>query len=235
MRLLTLALVAAALAAAVAFAGVGRPDTARGSAPDTRSVTVTGTASVQAVPDQAGFSAGVSADAATAKAALAANAAKASRVLEALQAAGVAKGDLQTQDVSVSPRWDEHGRQDGFTAHTSVQVHVRDVRQAGRLIDAAVAAGATETSGPSFDRGDRDALYRDALKKAFAAARLKAETLAGEAGASLGPVLRIEESAPVSPEPRPFALRAAAEGTTPVEPGKQKVQAGVTVTFGLAG
>lgn len=235
MRLLTLALVAAALAAAVAFAGVGRPDTARGSAPDTRSVTVTGTASVQAVPDQAGFSAGVSADAATAKAALAANAAKASRVLEALQAAGVAKGDLQTQDVSVSPRWDEHGRQDGFTAHTSVQVHVQDVRQAGRLIDAAVAAGATETSGPSFDRGDRDALYRDALKKAFAAARLKAETLAGEAGASLGPVLRIEESSPVSPEPMPFAMRAAAEGTTPVEPGKQKVQAGVTVTFGLVG
>ena len=93
-------------------------------------------------------------------------------MIEALRAAGVAKTDLQTQDVSVSPRWNDRGRQDGFTAHTSVQVHVQDVRQAGRLIDAAVAAGATETSGPSFDRGDRDALYRGALKDAFAEARL---------------------------------------------------------------
>ena len=234
MRLVYLTLVAAALAAAVAYAGVGRPDTARGSAPDARSVTVTGTASVQAVPDQAGFSAGVASNAATAQAALAANATKAASVIEALRSAGVAKADLQTQDVSVSPRWDDRGKQDGFSAHTSVQVHVQDVRQAGRLIDAAVAAGATETSGPSFDRGDRDALYRTALKDAFAEARLKAATLAGEADASLGRVLRIEESSAM-PEPMPLDMRAAAESATPVEPGKQEVQASVRVTFSLSG
>jgi uncharacterized protein len=233
MRLVQLALVAGALAAAVAFAGVGRPDTARGSAPDTRSVTVTGTASVQAVPNRAGFSAGVSSDAATAQAALAANATKAARIVQALRSAGVAKADLQTQDVSVSPRWNERGEQDGFTAHSSIQVHVQDVRQAGQLIDAAVAAGANETSGPSFDRGDRDALYRDALKKAFAEARLKAATLAGEAGASLGRVLRIEES-PSTPGPVPYEMRAMADTATPVEPGKQEIQATVTVSFSLA-
>lgn len=234
MRLVHLTLVAAALAAAVAYAGVGRPDTARGSAPDGRSVAVTGTASVQAVPDQAGFSAGVASNAATAQAALAANATKAASVIEALRSAGVAKADLQTQDVSVSPCWDDRGKQDGFSAHTSVQVHVQDVRQAGRLIDAAVAAGATETSGPSFDRGDRDALYRTALRDAFAEARLKAATLAGEADASLGRVLRIEESSAM-PEPMPLDMRAAAESATPVEPGKQEVQASVRVTFSLSG
>jgi uncharacterized protein len=234
MRLVPLAALAAVLAAAVAFAGVGRPDSAHGAAPNGRSVTVSGTASIQAVPNEAGFSAGVSTDAATARAALAANATKAASVLVALRAAGVAKGDLQTQDVSVSPRWDDRGRQNGFTAHTSVQVHVQDVRQAGRLIDAAVAAGATETSGPSFDRGDRDALYRDALENAFAEARLKAATLAGEAGASLGQVLRIEESSAAPEQPYPYPLRAAADASTPVEPGKQKVQATVTVTFSLS-
>lgn len=235
MRLVQLIVIAAGLAAAVALAGVGRPDTARGSAPDARSVSVTGTASVQAVPDQAGFSAGVATDAATARSALAANATKAASVIQALRSAGVAKADLQTQDVSVSPRWNDRGEQNGFTAHTSVQVHVRDVRRAGRLIDAAVGAGATETSGPSFERGDRDALYRSALKDAFAEARLKAATLAGEAGASLGPVLRIEESSAL-PEPMPLEMRApAAETATPVEPGKQEVQASVTVTFNLSG
>jgi uncharacterized protein len=234
MRIVQLAAIVAVLAAAVAFAGVGRPDAAHGSAPDARSVSVSGTASVQAVPNKADFSAGVSTSAVTAQAALAANAAKASRVIEALRSDGVAKGDLQTQDVSVSPRWDEHGRQDGFTAHSSVQVKVQDVRQAGRLIDAAVNAGANETSGPSFDRGDRDALYRSALKDAFAEARLKAATLADEAGASLGPVLRIEESAPEYQPPFPYEMRAAADTTTQVEPGKQKVQASVRVTFSLS-
>lgn len=233
MRLVQLTLVAGALAAAVAFAGVGRPDTARGSAPDTRSVIVTGTASVQAVPNRAGFSAGVSSNAATAQAALAANATKAARIVQALRSGGVNKADLQTQDVSVGPRWNEHGEQEGFTAHSSVQVHVQDVRAAGRLIDAAVAAGASETSGPSFERGDRDALYRSALKEAFDDARLKAATLAGEAGASLGRVLRIEES-PASSEPVPFEMRALSDTPTPVEPGKQEVQATVTVSFSLA-
>jgi uncharacterized protein YggE len=32
----------------------------------------------------------------------------------------------------------------------------------------------------------------------------------------------------------PFEMRAAADTTTPVEPGKQDVQATVTVTFSLA-
>jgi uncharacterized protein len=109
-------------------------DAARGSAPDTRSVTVAGTASVQAVPNRAGFSAGVSSDAATAQAALAANATKA-LIVQALRSGGVDKADPQTQDVSVGPRWNEHGEQDGFTAHSSVQVHVQGVRAAGRLID----------------------------------------------------------------------------------------------------
>jgi uncharacterized protein len=236
MRLVQLAAVAGVLAAVVAFAGVGRPDTARGSAPDARSVTVTGTASVEAVPNRAGFSAGVSSNAATAQAALAANATKAARIIQALRSAGVARADLQTQDVSVSPRWNEHGVQDGFTAHSSLQVRVQDVRAAGRLIDAAVAAGASETFGPSFDRGDREALYRSALKEAFADARLKAASLAGEAGASLGRVLRIEEGSRMSqPEPMPLDMRAAAELTTPVEPGKQQVQATVTVVFTLVG
>lgn len=234
MKLVQLAVVTAAITTAVVLAGVGRPDGAHGSPPSSRSVTVEGTASVEAVPNRAGFAAGVATNAPTARAALAGNAAKAARVLAALRSAGVAKGDLQTQDVSVSPHWNDHGDQDGFSAHTSVQVRVLDVGQAGKLIDAAVAAGATETSGPSFDRGDRDALYRDALKQAFAQARLKATTLAGEAGAAVGPVLRIEESQAEAPVPVDMRALAAGAESTPVEPGKQQVQATVTVIFSLA-
>jgi len=231
MNLVKLGLLATALAAAVAFVGVGRPDFARGSAASGRTVTVTGTGSVESVPNRAGLSVGVSSDAATARAALAANADKAANVIEALRAAGVARVDLQTTDVTVTPRWDDRGRQNGFTAHSSVRVDVASVTRAGAILDAAVGAGATETSGPSFDRSDRSELYRNALKAAFADARGKAATLAGEAGASLGAVQRIEESPGVQPLP---LFAAARESATPVEPGTTEVQATVTVTFSLS-
>jgi uncharacterized protein len=233
MKLVKIGLVATALAAAVAFVGVGRPDFARGSAASVRTVTVTGTGSVESVPNRAGLSVGVSSDASTARAALAANAGKAANVIEALRAAGVAKTDLQTTDVTVSPRWDDRGRQNGFTAHSSVRVDVASVSRAGAILDAAVSAGATETSGPSFGRSDRSELYRNALKAAFADARGKAATLAGEAGASVGAVQRIEESPGVQPMPL-FAARAASDSATPVEPGTTEVQATVTVTFSLS-
>ena len=42
------------------------------------------------------------------------------------------------------------------------------------MIDAAVAAGANNVSGPSLSRDDQDKLYRDALEKAVANARDKA-------------------------------------------------------------
>jgi hypothetical protein len=114
-----------------------------------------------------------------------------------------------------------------------VQVDVASVSRAGAILDAAVAAGATETSGPSFDRSDRSELYRNALKAAFADARGKAATLAGEAGASLGAVRRMEESPGLQPMPL-FAARAAGDSATPVEPGTTEVQATVTVTFSLS-
>jgi uncharacterized protein len=233
MRIVQIGAVAAVVALAVALAGAGRPEPARGSSPETRSVTVTGTGSVEAVPNRAGLVVGVSSDAATARGAMAANAEKAAGVIQALRSTGVARHDLQTVDVSVSPRWNDQGKQDGFTAHESVHVKVRTVGRTGPILDAAVAAGATETSGPSFDRADRQELYRSALKAAFADARAKGATLAGEAGASLGQVLRIEES-PDASQPVPMYAAAAERSATPVEPGTQEVQAMVRVTFSLA-
>jgi hypothetical protein len=234
MKIVQIGALAALLATAVAFAGVGRPNSASGSSPATRSVIVTGIGSVDAVPNRAGLVVGVSSNAPSARAALAANAEKAARVIEALRSAGVANLDLQTADVSVSPRYDYQGRKDGFTAHSSVQVKVRAIGRVGSILDAAVAAGATETSGPSFDRADRDELYRNALKAAFADAHAKAATLAGEAGASLGRVSQIEES-PAASGPVPLYAAATMERSlTPVEPGRQEVQATIRVTFSLA-
>jgi uncharacterized protein YggE len=234
-RFAQIAALAALIAAVAALAGVGRPGAAHGSsAPGGRTITVTGTGTTAAVPDEASFSFGVESTAATARAAQAANAERMARVVAALKSSGVSERDLQTTDVSVMPDWNDDGtRVEGFKAHASVQAKIRRVAHAGAVVDAAVAAGATESSGPSLERANHEALYRVALRDAVADARAKAEALAAEADVQLERVVRIDEGAP-SPEPiyAPDALAARA-GTT-IEPGTQETQASVTVTFALA-
>ena len=226
---LPLVVAAVALAAIAAFAGVGRPEAARGdtgATPDT--VTTVGHGVVTLVPDQASVSAGVHTQATTAADALARNAKAMNAVIGALKQAG--GKDLQTQQVSLYPRSDDNGNVTGYTADNSVSASTQ-VAAAGALVDAAVAAGANTVSGPTLSVSDQDARYRDALKKAVEDARAKAQALADAGGFGVGPGSVVAEQ---SSAPQPVFERAAvakAADTTPVEPGTQDVTADVTVTF----
>jgi len=236
MKLARIGAVVALMAAAVALGTVVRPGSAQGTAdPPTGGITVSGTATSRAVPDQATFSFGVQTEGASAPAALDANSAKMALVIAALKRAGIAEKDLQTQDVSVMPRENDKGEIGGYYANNSVQALVRKIGSAGAVVDAAVGAGANQSSGPSFEQSGRDAIYRSALRAALADARTKAEALAAESNASLGPVTRIVEG--FAEEPVPMYDRAVAQSAkaeTPVEPGTQELQATVTVTFDLS-
>ena len=100
-RLRTILLLSTLLLAASAIAGVAQPG--RGTAADTpakKTITVTGSGSVTAVPDRAAFDFTVESRAASAKAALAKNADEAAAMIAALKNAGVAAADLQTGQVS---------------------------------------------------------------------------------------------------------------------------------------
>jgi hypothetical protein len=90
-----------------------------------------------------------------------------------------------------------------------VSALVHGLSDVGDVIDAAVAAGANNVSGPSLARDDQDKLYRDALEKAVANAREKAAALARAAGVSLGSV-RVAEREPG--ESRADRLRHRDEG-----------------------
>jgi uncharacterized protein YggE len=200
-------------------------------------ITVQGNASVEVVPDQAQLWFGVESHGATAKAALAANATEMRKLLDALRAAGAT--DLQTQHVSLSPRYvegpvDSSGKvgASGYTAHNSVSATVKQLARAGAVIDAAVAAGANHVSGPTLSVADTSELYREALAKAVDDARESAEALADAADLTLGRVTAIVEGSN-APSPVPMAARAADEAaaSTPIEAGEQEITATVTVTF----
>jgi uncharacterized protein YggE len=226
-----IAFAAGLLLTAAALAGVLRPDGAGAADPatSTDTVSVTGTGSVEAVPDRAEVSAGVESRASTAKAALAANGAAMQKVIAALRANG--GKDVTTQTVSLSTAFDQNGQPNGFVA-SNVASAATSLDGAGALIDAAVAAGANTVYGPSLTRSDADALYRKALAKAVDDAKVRAEILAKASGRSLGRVTAIAESG--SAPPVPYAAKAsAAQDSTPVVSGPEETTASVSVTFEL--
>jgi uncharacterized protein len=215
-------------AAVVALAGVGRPDLAGGTSEPSGGITVTGTGTVHSVPDQAQFSLGVQTNGPTAREALAANSERMRRVLAALFAAGVAKGDVQTQDVSVSKSYEGNG----YSADNSVSVTIRELAKAGSVLDAASNAGANDVYGPTLSRSDEAGQQPKALRVAVDNARAKARVLAEAAGVQLGRVTTITENGN-GPEPYyPVAL-AQRSADAPIEPGRQQVQATVRVTFAI--
>jgi hypothetical protein len=206
-----------------------QPSGARAVDPPTSTdtVTVSGEGAVLAVPDRAEISAGVETRAQTARAALQANATAMERVLKALRAGGGA--DVTTQTVSLSTSFDDQGSPNGFVASNVASATVA-FDKAGSLIDSAVAAGANTIYGPSPSRSDADALYREALAKAVDDAAERAAVLAKAAGRDLGRATAISESGAA---PMPFAAKAAADASTPVESGPQETTASVSVTYEL--
>jgi uncharacterized protein len=224
MRIAALVLVAAAV---VAFAGVGRPDLAGGASQPSGGISVTGTGTVSSVPDQAQFSLGVESTGPTAREALATNSQRMRRVLAALFAAGVAKGDVQTQDVSVSRSYPDNG----YSADNSVSVTIHDLPKAGSILDAATSAGANNVYGPTLTRSDQDELQAKALRSAVDDARAKARVLAEAAGVQLGSVTAIAED---GNEPVPvYAAALTRTPSAPIEPGRQQTSATVRVTFAI--
>jgi uncharacterized protein YggE len=235
MKLAHIAVLAAIGLAVAAYAGVFQPSRAdSASAADTSpgGITVIGAGSSSVTPNRAGFTFGTVSQGSTAAAALTASSQSAARIVDALRKAGVAKADIQTSEVSLSPRMDENGTAVvGYTATNSVTATLRKIADAGSVVDAAVGAGANQVYGPNLVASDQDAAYRKALEAAVAAARTKAEALAATAHVSLGRITAISESGE-SPQPVFAATKLADSGTT-IEPGTQTVDATVSVTFAV--
>jgi len=230
MRLRWILLLAGLLLVASAIAGVAQPRFGRSATtpPAAKTITVTGSGSVTTVPDRATFGFTIETRAKTATAALAQNSTDATAVIAALKAAGVTSANIQTSQVSLMPQSSQDGTTIvGYVASNSVTVKT-GLGSAGKIVDAAVGAGANGVSGPNLDVSDQSTLYRDALHKAVDDAKLKAQSLADAAGLSLGGAVAISEGG--SSSPIPITDKMSAVGA-PIEAGTQEIQASVTVTY----
>ncbi len=222
----------AALAAVALVAGAALVSPANGSsAAVDNGITVTGNGTVEAVPDRAQLSFDVESSATTAAQAIARVSTESNAVNTALRSAGIARADLQTAQVSLQPRRSDNGVVTGFVATTTVTANLKDLSRTGRVVDAAVKAGATGIFGPSLSKSDTDALYVDALKAAVANARAKAQTLAAASGVVLGRATTVVEGGSSAQPMFDSAAASAKQSDVPIEAGTQQISASVTVTF----
>jgi uncharacterized protein YggE len=234
MKTIRIAAVALLVLAAAALAGVGRPDSAGGASAQSEGITVNGVGTVESVPDEAQMSFGVQTDAPTSREALARNSAQMEGVLAALKAAGIADQDIQTQDVSVWPKYDTMGEDaGGYTARNSVTVTIHELAKAGAVTEAATRAGANEVSGPMLSSSRREKLEAQALEAAVDNARKKGEVLAKAAGVGLGSVTAMVEGGGTPGPVLLEAARASADKAVPIQSGQEEVQATVTITFSI--
>lgn len=201
-----------------------------------RTVTVSGTATIKAKPDEAVVSLGVQTEANTAQAALADNATKMTALIAALMDRGVAKDDIATSYVSIYPTYGNNGMDiTGYQAVNQIDVTIRDISKVGEVIDDAVKAGANLSNGITFKLSDENQGVNQALADAVANARSKAETLAGAGDAQLGQVVSIQEGSAGYTPPiyygRDLAASSAGAASTPIQAPTLETQVSVTVTW----
>ncbi|WP_324742598.1 SIMPL domain-containing protein [Tsuneonella sp. CC-YZS046] len=193
---------------------------------------------VKARPDIATVGAGVTSRAPTAVAAMQENAKAMDAVVAKIKALGIAKDDIQTTGINLYAQYDYNQATQrqvfrGYQASNQVSVILRKIDDTGKVLDALVAAGATDLNGPNFSIDDDTEAKAQARKTAMERARNQAMEYARMAGYSGVRLLEINEA--ISGQtPMPMvrkaydAIQTTAAAAPPVEPGL--VGTGVTVT-----
>jgi len=203
-------------------------------------VSVNGTGRVELTPDRAVFNVGVQTVAPTVAAALQENNARVSALIAALKRLGAADRDIRTSQMSIYPQQDHQAgsrlpRITGYQVSNSVTVTRDDPAAVGKLLQAAVDAGANSVSGVSFTVSDPARGREAALQGAVADARAKAEALARAAGRTIGRALAIAEGGFTRPPvPMPYAMKMEAQvSEVPIAAGTEEVTFTVSMVFEL--
>lgn len=206
-------------------------------------VVVTGQGVVAAAPDQVVLRVGASVQARQADAAQGQVNEIVQRTLEALRRLNVPAAQVKSVGLTLSPVYEQTDprtrpgapRVAGYRAGHTLQVTLQEVRRAGELLDAAVAAGANQIEDPVFRLADEGRARQEALRLAVREARAKAEAIAEAMGVRLLGVMEVTEGPVTIQRPRFEArLAAAPDAGTPVEPGQVRVEAAVTVRYRIA-
>ncbi|MEX2598525.1 MAG: SIMPL domain-containing protein [Dehalococcoidia bacterium] len=213
-------------------------------------INVTGTGVVTIDPDTAVLSLGVEETADNVEEARASAAESMHAMREALSDAGVSDEDIETQQFQIQPQY-EHVRTEsgddreltGYRVTNILEAKVRDVDDAGVVIDSVTEAGgdATRINNIHFTVEDGSEAENEARRLAASEAAEKAALYADELGVERGDLLAFSESSGTQfPEPGRVAMDGAADeatgsagAPTSVEPGEFDVRVTVQAVFDI--
>lgn len=222
-------------------------------------IVVVGIGKVHAKPDVARIQIGVESRAATVEDANRQNTEQMNRLLGALKGAQIADKDLRTSNYSINFERSEPptpvampmpaprpGGAKGaapsvapppaaagyYRVSNNVQATVRDLTRVGTVLDAAVAVGANNVWGVSFELEDDAAVAQQMREKAIADATQRATALATLGRVKLGEVISISEVVGGGRGPVP-QMASFAKGGTPVESGELSFEGQIEVVYAL--
>ena len=206
---------------------------------------VTGEGKVMVVPDLMLITLGIESQEPTVAEAQSKAAQAMDAIISVLLGQGIAEKDIQTQYFNISrvTRWvPDEDREEviGYRVTNTVTVKVRQLDNAGVIIDAVAAAAGdlTRINGISFTVENPTPYYNQAREKAMQDAIAKATQVAGLAGVALDKVTYINVGSSYSPVPiralDSYSKEAAgAMLTTPISAGELEIQTTVTIAFGI--
>jgi hypothetical protein len=218
---------------ALALAGCA---VAGGSLPGERAgIVVTGTGRVALRPDIGVIDVGVEARAQRLADATAEVDRKSREVLARVKALGVGDADVRTTQYAIEPVAEPRPAGDlglrivGYRVSNVAQVRTRDVDDLGRVVDAAVTAGANVVRNIHFALADPSRAEAEARALAVQDATARARQVAAAAGVRLGRLLSASETSPV----RPVARMAMVTTGAPVEAGQLEVTVTVEARYAI--
>jgi uncharacterized protein YggE len=213
-----------------------------GTAPQARTLSVSGNGTVYLTPDIAYIYIGVHTDDPAIATAVNNNNTQTQALVDALKNAGIAAVDIQTSNFSVysSPNYDKvTGQSTGVNSYgvdNTVYVTVRDLGKLGSLLNTAVSAGANNINSITFDVADKTAAMAQARTKAMANASSLASELAQTAKVTLGEIQTVTYS-DNSPTPYAYGMggggASAPNASVPIQPGLTQITVSVGVTYAI--
>lgn len=215
-------------------------------------ITVTGQGSVSQVPDMATLSANVVTNDEAASRATSDNNAVYERLVSRLAAVGIAESAITTtyynmnfvprpveeQPAAGAPRvsYPIYNRaRYGYVVTRSLSIKIAGTSRVGKVIDAAVAAGATDVNGVNFGVKNSRTGYVRALRLAVEDAQSQANAMASAAHLRIVRIKAMSQGYPqVFPSPMRMGVTAdsySVKVPTNIQPSDVQVSATVTITY----
>ena len=203
-------------------------------------VSVTGTGTVTAYPDEADIFFSVHTQNSSAAYAAAENGVQTTAVYATLATLGVNKSEIKTTSYSLSPTYDSYNYSKvvGYVAINSIEVIVTgtdNLPNVSRILDSVVQAGVNQVDGVSFIFTDPNynALRRQAYHNAIQDANLQASAIVNGLGGVIIGVASVSTNYGygIMPQPLVYGGTSGTKQPTPINSGLQQVTATVSIAY----